>query len=144
MNDKAKAVAAFLNWADQRAPGIKQEIIRAANVGPSNMGALGQDNTATDTAGAPWYTKIIDAAEKIIPTVYQYKTQKKVWDLQMQRAKQGQEPLDVSQYTAPPIRVQVEPTATSFEIAPETKRMLWIGGAVVGGLILFSMLNRNN
>lgn len=166
-DSKPEAVAAFLDWADKRVPGIKRRIIKRAKQQASNrnnLAALNQSefdmplvfpsgDFATETSSTfdesgggggdnGWLDNIIGAAEKIIPTVYQYKTQKEVWDLQMERARQGQEPLDVSQYSAPPVRVQVEPSPMAFEMDPETKQMLTTGGLIAGGLLLWVFLSR--
>jgi len=135
--NKTRAAQDFLSWVGTHiSPDAKETIISAVN-----SGGLGADNVGPNQpASEPWYSKIIDAAQKILPAYAQYKTQKEIVDLQIDRAKSGQPPLDVSQYTAPPITVQHQLGPVSQAISPQTKTMLWIGARLIGALILLPLL----
>jgi hypothetical protein len=72
------------------------------------------------------------AAGAILPLVQQ----QKVLKMQLARAKQGLPPLDVGAYIDPNQGVQ-------FGINPATqKTVLWLGGGLVGALLLSRMLGR--
>jgi len=121
-----KAAQDLLNWMDREFPGSKQKIIET--VGPPTMGA--SDDT-------PWYSKVIDAAGQVATTYFQSKVQKETTDLQIERARQGLPPLDLSQYGAAPVTTQID-----FKMSPQTKMLIWAGVAILGAVIVLPMLTR--
>ncbi len=121
-----KAAQDLLNWMEREFPGSKQKIIET--VGPPTMGA---------SDDVPWYSKVIDAAGQVATTYFQSKVQKETTDLQIERARQGLPPLDLSQYGAAPITTQV-----AFKMSPQTKMLIWAGVAILGAVILLPMLTR--
>jgi hypothetical protein len=129
-NSKEAAANALLNWLEKTYPGSKSKILKRA------QGSLGADETTTPAA-VPWYEKLLNAAKEVIPVYYQYKSNKQITDLQMNRANQGLAPLDVSQYSAPPVTVQ---HTFDNQISPDTKTALMIGGGILGAIILLPML----
>ena len=60
-----------------------------------------------------WFESFTDSIKKIAPALIQYKTQKNILKVQLQRAKQGLPPLDTSAL-APTIRVQPELTPEMY------------------------------
>ncbi len=127
----------LLDWLNQRFPGIKRAALKNAGAN-----TLGED----DPEDAAWYDKVIDAASALVPAYYNYKTQAKIVDAQIERARAGQPPLDARQYAAPPIVVEhaVAPGAISSGLAQEDKNMLWIGAGLVGVLLFMNMRSAND
>ncbi len=124
-----KAAQELLNWMEQQYPGSKQKVLET--VGAPTLGAA-------DTAGdVPWYSKIIDAAGQVATTYFQSKVQKETTDLQIERARQGLPPLDLSRYGAAPITTQVD-----FKMSPQTKMLIWAGVAILGAVLLIPTLSR--
>ena len=131
------AVKAFLKWADTIKPGLKDKLLDAANT----SAGLGQVSPPSIIAqpvaeSETWWQKVLNAAPNVFATWLQTKQQKDVAKLQLDRARQGLAPLDVSQYAPPPITVQHE--VTTATMSPETKSWL-ITGAVVLGLVFLGM-----
>ena len=60
-----------------------------------------------------WFEGFTDSIKKIAPALIQYKTQKNILKVQLQRAKQGLPPLDTSAL-APTIRIQPELTPEMY------------------------------
>ena len=125
-----KAAQDLLNWLEAQYPGSKQKVI--ALIGAPGMGQV--DVSAGD---APWYSKVIDAAGQVATTYFQSKIQKETTDLQIERARQGLPPLDLSLYGAAPVTTQVD-----IKMSPQTKMMIWAGVAVVAAIFLVPMLTR--
>jgi len=121
---KNRAAVDLLNWLDTQRPGTKAEII--GQIGSPGLGAT--DNT-------PWYTKAIEAAGQVANTYFQGKVQKETTDLQIERARQGLPPLDLSQYGAAPITTQVD-----VKMSPQVKTMIWVGGGLLAAIILLPLL----
>lgn len=132
---KARAVAAFLKWMEKSgAPrGLMKEVYTRAGLENNGLSAMGQDDTR------PWYEKAIDAVKDALPTYIQYKTQNKILDAQLRRAEQGLPPLETAQY-AP--TMQLEHRLPQQYVQTGQNTALIIGGLVVGGLLLFAMMNR--
>ena len=125
-----KAAQDLLNWLEAQYPGSKQKVI--ALIGAPGMGQV--DVSAGD---APWYSKVIDAAGQVATTYFQSKVQKETTDLQIERARQGLPPLDLSLYGAAPVTTQID-----FKMSPQTKMFVWAGVAVVAAIFLIPMLTR--
>lgn len=136
--DRELAIAAWLDYLNKQFPGSKRRILsRVRN-------NLGQDNIVADEDnGTPWYEQIANAAAAIIPTYINYKTQEKVLDAQIERAKAGQAPISqeyykpVMQTPATTIRHEVSPTMPQFD--QEEKNLLWLGGGTLLAVLLYSM-----
>lgn len=157
--EKQKNLDRFLNWVNKQFPGSKNEILARAGVTltfptfPNYLSSLGQDESSAYFVGPPsalaptpqpteesWtdiFGKIADAAKTIVPAYANYEMQKDNYNIQLERAKAGLPPLDLSQ-TAPQIRVQhaVDYEALKREMEPDTENLLWIGAAIIGGLLL--------
>lgn len=61
-----------------------------------------------------FFSSLVDTVKKVAPTIITYKGQKKILDVQIQRAKNGLPPLQADQYT-PTVKVQAE-------LTPENER----------------------
>lgn len=73
-----------------------------------------------------WADKLLSAAEKIIPTVYQYRTM----EMQLKRAERG----------LPPVKVaNIAPTA-KVEVGDQTRKLIVWGGVGLGSLIVLKIL----
>lgn len=83
---------------------------------------------ANQSQGETW----MDSLARLLPILATTYQQKQLLEVQMQRARQGQPPLDVSMY-APSVRVG---------LSEDTKNMLLIGGAVVAAIVVAMMLNK--
>lgn len=102
----------------------------------------------TDTeakAESSWLDKIIDAASSIAPAYLQFEQQKKILDMQVERAKRGLPPLE-SAYIAPTVRVQAEVTPEMMTEAragiTEGLQNLALPLLAVGGIALLMMGGR--
>jgi hypothetical protein len=127
---KDKAAKDLLNWMESQVPGSREKVI-------SLVGSKGMGQVETSTGNAPWYSKVIDAAGQVATTYFQGKVQKETTDLQIERARQGLPPLDLSLYGAAPVTTQVD-----IKMSPQTKMMIWAGVAVLGAIILLPMMSR--
>lgn len=95
-------------------------------------------------------TTILDASAKIIPAYTNYNLQKDAYKLQMERAKQGQEPIDLSKYGTMPVRIQhgIDPATyqqvpVAMGIDDEMKNTLMIGGGIIAAIFLLPKLMNN-
>lgn len=125
-----KAAQDLLNWMEQQFPGSKQKIV--ALVGVPGLGQV-----EVGTGEAPWYSKVIDAAGQVATTYFQSKVQKETTDLQIERARQGLPPLDLSLYGAAPVTTQID-----FKMSPQTKMLIWGSVAIIGAIFLVPLLTR--
>lgn len=137
----------FLMWLQQFSPPAAERLLTAAphlydlnnqleahlgdvDVGPANV------PSAVTTAGAKtdWTTTVKNVLGGIL-SVYQ---QKKLVDLQLQRARAGQAPLDLSDYT--------DDTSLKVGLDKSTRQTAFgIGGVVlagIAGLVLFMAMKR--
>lgn len=73
--------------------------------------------TEVQTPGESW----IDTLARILPAILATVQQKQLLDVQIQRARLGQPPLDVSQYTS----------GVSVGLSQDTKQLLMYGGAAL-------------
>lgn len=168
------AARAFLQWMEKRYPGSRAAILREADLPVSNtyLEGMGQFPSMTFPGGfggstptvpfptsiaqpttipAPskaWYEKLADAAAKIVPAYFQYKTQDKITDAQIERMKNGYAPIEDPTAYMPAIRIQHEvgvqrgAVKNVFDIDPDTKKYLALGGLGLG-LFLLMRMNRN-
>lgn len=75
------------------------------------------------TADEPWYV----TAQKLATALLMSDQQRKLLDLQIERARQGLPPLDVSRYTGAAVQVG---------IAPQTQNLLMLGGVALLAVLL--------
>lgn len=163
----------FLNWMEQRYPGSRQKILNLAPI-PVDKGELshlgqmspmsfpGVFNPSVPTPTVPfpnvvamptttpspqkaWWEKLADAASQVVPAYFQYKTQDKITDAQIERMKQGYAPIENPTSYMPAFRVQHEvDVPRSIGVTEETKNLLYIGGAMIGGLFLLNYMQNDN
>ena len=146
-----KSFNLYLNYLEKNFPGIKLKVASALNT--NGLGSLNENDF--DFVGPPvpasygeeqsWYDKAFDFIGKALPAYLTYDIQKETADIQMERAKQGLPPIDMSRYGAAPVTVrhQVDPASFTQAIDPQTKQMLWIGGLGILGLLLWPRLSGN-
>lgn len=135
-NKKQRAAEQFLEWVKNTfPPGTAEQIMESA--GENTLGA----ENVSEPVSMSWGEKILDAATKILPAYQQYKMQSQIIDLQINRAKRGEPPLNVEQYGAPPVRVQVAPAFTGT-LSPTVKTGLWIGAGLFALLLLAPMVKK--
>ena len=83
----------------------------------------------SQTPGESW----VDTLARILPSVLATVQQKDLLDVQVQRAKQGLPPLDVSQYTS----------GVSVGLSQQTKDLLLYGGLAAMGVWLVTSLHKH-
>jgi hypothetical protein len=88
-------------------------------------GGIGVPATTT-TEERPWYLEALDFAKEAVPAYLAYDAQKDLMDLNMERAKQGLDPIDPG-LTAPQVTLQ-------HQLPPETRGL--IDQMKMGGNIL--------
>jgi len=145
-NKKQRAAEMFLNWVGKNiSETARQKILDEVDAESNGLGAadtvISNETGAPVATSVPWYERVLNVTEKVLPAYQQYKMQEKIIKMQLERARNGQPPLNVEQYSAPPVRVQVQPTFTG-QLAPSTKRMLWIGGGLLAALLLWPSIKR--
>lgn len=154
----------FLGWLEkfhpEMAAAVVQRVGDAPRAGalnnlsgvfemPSGLGADTWSITETETTSSgggfdfSWATEVIGVAKEIVPAYLAYDAQKDLMDLNMERAKQGKEPIDPG-LVAPQIRVV-------HDLPPETRSLidqfkmgginilLW-GGIAIAGFFLIRQL----
>ena len=116
--------AKFLSWVKSQHPKIyRMALLRAGNRGRSLSG-LGQEEVS-------WWSKMVTSIQEVIPAALQYRQQKDIMKMQLQRAQAGLPPANVADYT-PVLKIQTD-------IAPETRAAFFdqLGKPVIfGGLAL--------
>ncbi|MES9855938.1 MAG: hypothetical protein ABW166_04950 [Sedimenticola sp.] len=122
----------WLNWLNTRFPGSKSKILTQV----ANKRRLGATDDEPDDK--EWYEQIIDAASVIVPGYFNYSLQKRLIDVQLERARQGQAPLDERYFKSssnlgPTIKHQID-----TGISDDTKNILVFGGL---GLAAFYLLS---
>lgn len=98
------------------------------------MGATPMTTTPVPTAPLPWYQKLLtDVAPQALTVFQQYKLNQE----NLSRARAGQPGISAEQYRliAPPAQLEVG-------VNPESKRMLLIGAAVIGAVVLVMMMRQ--
>lgn len=99
--------------------------------------------TTDDSNGEAWYTGILDFAKEAVPAYLAYDAQKDIMDLNMERAKQGLDPIDPG-VAAPQVRVvhdfppEVGTAITNFKMGG-MNILLW-GGLALGAFFLVRQL----
>lgn len=118
-----------------------------------HLGSLGQNGwdpsfeTSTTAApsgdGEPWYKGVLDFAKEAIPAYLAYDAQKDLMELNMERARRGQPPIDPG-VTAPQVRVvhqlppEVQTSIADMKVAG-VNVLLW-GALGLGAFLVVRML----
>ncbi len=141
--------ARFISSADGEGPRKKKRAVRVLPYPPGPPGfarwlkrdmpavhkqlkAKGLLLQAAGLSAAPpavkesWADRILSAAEKIIPTIYQYRTM----EMQLKRAEKGLPPIETA---------DIAPTA-KIEVGGQTRRLIIWGGVGLGSLVLLKIL----
>lgn len=117
--------------------------------------AQGQTPPIVSQNDNEWFDKtlttILEATAKVIPAYTNYNLQKDAYKIQMERAKQGQEPIDLSRYGTMPIRIQHEidlekqrqALTQQFSLDDQTKNTLMIGAGIIGTIFILPKLLQN-
>ena len=122
--------AKFLAWVKNKYPKIyRAALLKAGNRG---LSGLGQETES-------WWDKIVTGIQEVIPAALQYKQQKDLMNMQLQRAQAGLPPANVADYT-PVLKIQTE-------LAPETRTAFidQLGKPVIFGalaLLAFMMMKK--
>ena len=136
MADKALARLQFATWLKNTNPELFQRAVAAANA--STMGGLGEESSG-------FWGKFVDTVTGLGTTYLTLKNQKDAMAINLERAKQGQPPIDIAT-TAPVVRTQVD---VSPELAQKlvasagsglNKTLLLVGGGVLAFLLLKKFL----
>lgn len=108
----------FLEWLQKRDPFTFNVIVKRH--------ALKQARKGTRLSAIDWsglFTTAVDTIKNVAPQYLQLKQQKKILDVQIDRAKKNLPPLDATQYS-PPVKVEVatspEGEAAASRIAQST------------------------
>lgn len=152
LNRTQLARAQFLTWLKQREPVVFRQALQHAETAkahfvaqsgnPAALSGLGL--TTTKEGGAVvesknWWQSLAEGITQAGTAYLAYKGQKAAIDLNLQRAQQGLPPIDVSRYTAPTVRTQVD-------VSPEILARLREGGTntllLVGGIAAALLLPR--
>ena len=80
------------------------------------FGGVGVPTTTTAEVETAWYTDVLNFAKEAVPAYLAYDAQKDLMDLNLERARQGQEPIDPG-LIAPQIKV-------IHDLPPETRGLI--------------------
>jgi hypothetical protein len=107
------------------------------------FGGVGTPTTTGDSNGEAWYSGILDFAKEAVPAYLAYDAQKDLMDLNLERARQGLDPVDPG-IAAPQLTVvhqlppEVQTGIADMKFAG-MNILLW-GGLAIGGFMLFRAL----
>ena len=130
--ERARNKQRFVQWMKKNEPRLYAIAKQKAGNPPAG---LGQD----DSPG--WFERFTNTVTQLAPSYLQYKAQKEVLDLQLQRAQQGLAPLDTSEI-APSVQVSLDPSQTRQALAQGAARVgdvlssPWVLGAAAVGVFL--------
>jgi len=105
----------FVEWVRLNEPSLYKATIAQVGIGEADK--------------KKWWESFVGAAKQLVPVLVGAKSQKKILDVQLKRAKAGLPPLNVNQIS-PTVRVQAG-------ITPELTRILIPVGIGALALILF-------
>jgi hypothetical protein len=142
--DKVQAVSQLASWFQKNYPDLYTRIMNdqpgllmpdMAMAGLSGLRGLGQDQTAstTDTTTPPstdWGQTLSSFVSQVLGPLASAYQQKQIIDVNIKRAEQGLQPLDVSQI-APTVNVGV---------SPQVQQMGIIAGLGIAALIVTVMV----
>ena len=100
------AKIALAKWIEKRDPFLFETLVKRYQM-QQQMNGLGF--SFSDFNFADFASNITDAVKSVAPALVQYKAQSKILKAQLERAKQGQPPLDAAAYT-PTVKVAAEVT----------------------------------
>lgn len=93
-------------------------------------GGIGVPTTTTTTEEKPWYMEALSFAKEAIPAYLAYDAQKDIMDLNLERAKQGLDPIDPG-LVAPQVKVLVDLPPEARSLIDQMKMggnmLLWAG-----------------
>lgn len=95
-----------------------------------------QETVPTAGATPSILDQIVSFGQKLVPVVLSYQQKKELNDINVERAKRGQPPLDMNAYlrsSAPQIRAG---------LTTDTQKMLMYGGLLIAGVFIFSAVMR--
>ena len=98
--------AKFLSWVKSRHPKIYRMALLRAGSRSGRLSGLGQETES-------WWSKMATGIQEMIPAALQYRQQKDIMKMQLQRAQAGLPPANVADYT-PVLKIETE-------LAPETR-----------------------
>jgi hypothetical protein len=131
----------FLLWLKANQPRLYGALTKQLRTGLSGLGLAVPSDIATSAPASPASSSWVDSIKDVVMTAAQtYLTkqqvdaQKKVLDIQLQRAQQGLPPLnlDLAQYG-------LTPTA-NVGLAPDTMRLVMWGGLALAAVYLLPKL----
>jgi hypothetical protein len=136
---KPEAGRKFAHWIKGEFPALYADAARR-----SGFAGLGQDAKAgvpTTTAVAEQPSalqRFVTTITSLAPQYLQYRAQKDLLDVQLDRARQGLPPLRPTDY-APAVQLSVDPAMYTPQL-DALKPWLLYGGLALGGFLLFRML----
>lgn len=141
---KVQAKRDFINWIKTEYPFTYEIAMKRLSMQQNEMGAFDSLTKIFDA--------VADTAKNVAPTFLKYKQQKKLLNIQLERARAGQPPLDATQYTMPPIKVEpvinneTEAAATRIaqkSISESIAKSKWVFFGAIGlGAALFMKMRR--
>jgi len=148
------AQLSFLHWLRSYNPTLYAQAVDSANRSVARgsrgmLSGLGSWWSSLTSAVSSIGSAVAGAAGTVAPALLQYQTQKKVLGVQLARAQQGLQPLDMSQLSMPAYQLQVSPSAQTLStlgtsISSGTNKVLLYGGlALLAGLGLWFMTKRH-
>lgn len=156
LTPKQLARAQFLTWLKRTSPGTFRHALKVAenakahfvaqSGNPAALAGLGWTMSADGgTAVAEpknWWQSLAEGITQAGTAYLAYKGQKAAIDLNLQRAQQGLPPIDVSRYTAPTVRTQVDVSPEILARLREggTNTLLLVGGIAAAALLLPRLL----
>lgn len=100
----------FVTWLKTRQPKVWALVKSRIGAPPAaGLGALSADETGA-TSSESWWQKLTGTVTNLLQTKLAYDTQKDLLQVQLDRAKEGQPPLDTTAYQ-PTVNVTADPAA---------------------------------
>lgn len=139
---KGAAWVRFLKWAKTNRPEFYARLQHDAT-GMNGLGITGSTTTAAAPASTtPWWESLAKSAGEIYTAYRGDKRQDKVLELQLEQARQGQTPTDMNDFaTAIRLQHEVDLMKTMNTLDSGTKNALYIGGAILGAILLMPLLS---
>lgn len=128
----------FMDWLKTDQPEIYADLVRKLETG--EVGATTAQTTATATQ--PLWQRIVSGLSTLTATVAGAQAQKRILDLNIQRASQGLPPVDAASM-APVVRTEVAITPEmAADLRAGASKALIYGGIAAAGLLLFSLMRK--
>ena len=131
----------FINWMRQNQPFIFEIALERANLLDQGLGNISENVTG-------FFNNLVDTVKNVAPQYINFRQQKKLLDIQINRAKNNLPPLDADKFT-PAIKIAPVITQETAEQAKEIARksisdnsnkLLLLGGGVLA--LVFLMRRR--